>query len=156
MGNQKTGKEASAGLTLRDATSTGTGGTEALTQHNEAILAAIQDSKTTSENQIVMLAAEVGLLRDDHNKLKDWVKATKEMMHETTPQGMPLEAWEWIEMWDLCQANGRRQEGVKTWLTGKKKRKGSGIRRGPTAVPSKEQRKAVQKKAVNDLREWDK
>ncbi|KAJ1200680.1 hypothetical protein NDU88_004501 [Pleurodeles waltl] len=50
----------------------------------------------------------------------------------------------------LRQVNGHRQEGVKTWLTGKKKRKGAGIRRGPTAAPSQEQIKAAQKKAVKD------
>ncbi|KAJ1091650.1 hypothetical protein NDU88_004767 [Pleurodeles waltl] len=33
-----------------------------------------------------MLAGEVGLPRDDHHKLKDRVKATEEMMNETTLQ----------------------------------------------------------------------
>ncbi|KAJ1200679.1 hypothetical protein NDU88_004500 [Pleurodeles waltl] len=69
----------------RDATSEGTGGTEALTQHTEVILAVIQDSKIAFENRIPMLPGEAGLLWDDHNKLKDCVKATEEMMHETTP-----------------------------------------------------------------------
>ncbi|KAJ1178088.1 hypothetical protein NDU88_003336 [Pleurodeles waltl] len=86
MGKQKTGKEESAGSTLRGDMNEKNGDTEALTQHTEVILAAIQESKTALENQIATLAGEVGLLRDDHNKLKDRVKATEEMMNEATPQ----------------------------------------------------------------------
>ncbi|KAJ1208687.1 hypothetical protein NDU88_004070 [Pleurodeles waltl] len=63
-----------------------TGGTVALTQHTKVILAAIQDSKTALESQIATLVGEVGLLQDDHKKLKDRVKETEEIMHETTPQ----------------------------------------------------------------------
>ncbi|KAJ1128418.1 hypothetical protein NDU88_006797 [Pleurodeles waltl] len=63
-----------------------TGGTEALMQHTKVILAAIQDSKAALENQIATLAGEVGLLQDDHNKLKDRDKVTEEMMNETTLQ----------------------------------------------------------------------
>ncbi|KAJ1091106.1 hypothetical protein NDU88_004233 [Pleurodeles waltl] len=36
--------------------------------------------------QPIVKVGEVGLLRDYHNKLKDRVKATEEMMNETTPQ----------------------------------------------------------------------
>ncbi|KAJ1149890.1 hypothetical protein NDU88_002689 [Pleurodeles waltl] len=86
MGKQKMGKEAPAGPSQRDGMSEKTGGTEALTQHTEVILAAIQDSKTALQSQIAMLAGEVGLLRDDHNKLKDRVKATEVTMQETTSQ----------------------------------------------------------------------
>ncbi|KAJ1166404.1 hypothetical protein NDU88_006808 [Pleurodeles waltl] len=42
--------------------------------------------------------------------------------------------------------------GAKAWLTGRKKRKGAGARTGPTTVPSQEQIKAAQMKAVKDLR----
>ncbi|KAJ1120800.1 hypothetical protein NDU88_008949 [Pleurodeles waltl] len=37
--------------------------------------------------------------------------------------GTPQEAWEWIEMRGLRQANGLGKEGTKTWTTGEKKRK---------------------------------
>ncbi|KAJ1170869.1 hypothetical protein NDU88_002740 [Pleurodeles waltl] len=70
----------------RDVISETAGGTEVLTQHTEVILAAIQESKMAFENQIATLAGEVGLLREDHNKLKDRVKTTEEMMSEMTPQ----------------------------------------------------------------------
>ncbi|KAJ1089688.1 hypothetical protein NDU88_002835 [Pleurodeles waltl] len=62
------------------------GEVEALTQHTKVILVAIQESKTALENQIATLAGEVGLLRCGHNKLKDRVKATEEMVNETTPK----------------------------------------------------------------------
>ncbi|KAJ1206777.1 hypothetical protein NDU88_002175 [Pleurodeles waltl] len=86
MGKQKTGKEAPAGPSQRGGMSEKTGGTEALTQHTEVILVAIHDSKTALETQIATLAGEVSLLCDDHNKLKDRVKATEVTMQETTPQ----------------------------------------------------------------------
>ncbi|KAJ1173449.1 hypothetical protein NDU88_005281 [Pleurodeles waltl] len=86
IGKQKTGKVASAGPTSREGTNERTGETEALTQRTEVILAAIQDSKTALKNQIATLAGEVGLLRNDYNKLKDQVKVAEEMMNEMTPQ----------------------------------------------------------------------
>ncbi|KAJ1112137.1 hypothetical protein NDU88_000405, partial [Pleurodeles waltl] len=51
----------------------------------------------------------------------------------------------------LCPANGHGQEGAKAWLTSKKRRRGAGVRLGPTALPTQEQIKAAQMKAVKDL-----
>ncbi|KAJ1093274.1 hypothetical protein NDU88_006379 [Pleurodeles waltl] len=120
-------------------------------QHTKVILAAIQESKKALENQFAMLAGEVGLLRDDHSKLKDRVKATEDVMGETAPQGSPSEAWEWIEMQGLRHGSGIGKEGFKTWITDKKKRRGAGARKGPASVPTQEQIKAAQIKALRDL-----
>ncbi|KAJ1114990.1 hypothetical protein NDU88_003219 [Pleurodeles waltl] len=51
----------------------------------------------------------------------------------------------------LRQANRQEQEGIKTLAMSKKKIGRVGLRRGPTSVPSQEQIKAAQKKAVKDL-----
>ncbi|KAJ1089314.1 hypothetical protein NDU88_002465 [Pleurodeles waltl] len=75
----------SAGPTPKDVTSGTAGGTGSLTQHTEVILAAIQEYKMALENQIATLAGEVGLLREDHNKLTDRVKAAEgESTHAET------------------------------------------------------------------------
>ncbi|KAJ1115242.1 hypothetical protein NDU88_003468 [Pleurodeles waltl] len=80
-------------------------------------------------------------------------KRRRDYEKQTHFLGTPLEAWEQIEMRGLCQVNGHGQEGVKTWSTSKKKSSGEGLRQGPTATPSQEKYKTVQKKAVKDLRE---
>ncbi|KAJ1125103.1 hypothetical protein NDU88_003541 [Pleurodeles waltl] len=85
-----------------------TGETEALTQHTEVILAAIQDSTTALESQIAMLAGEVGLLRSDHKKLKDRVKATEVIMWELTPQVKTL-AQKLALMGNECIKSGKYQ-----------------------------------------------
>ncbi|KAJ1218301.1 hypothetical protein NDU88_005884 [Pleurodeles waltl] len=86
IGKQQIANGMPAGPSPGDAMREMGGGEEALTQHSTAILVAIQESKAALENQIATLAGEVGLLRDDHNKLKDQVKATENMLGETTPQ----------------------------------------------------------------------
>ncbi|KAJ1201846.1 hypothetical protein NDU88_005650 [Pleurodeles waltl] len=86
IGKQRTGKDMSTGPSPRDVTRETAGGAEVLTQHTKVILAATQESKMALENQIAMLVGEVGLLREDHIKLKDQVKATEDMMSEMAPQ----------------------------------------------------------------------
>ncbi|KAJ1141901.1 hypothetical protein NDU88_008229 [Pleurodeles waltl] len=55
-------------------------------------------------------------------------------------------------MWGLCHGNGLGKEGVKAWTVSKKKHKEEGAWAGPAAVPSQEQVKAAQVKAVRVLR----
>ncbi|KAJ1216540.1 hypothetical protein NDU88_004141 [Pleurodeles waltl] len=116
--------------------------------------AAIQESKTALQNQIEMLAGEGGLLREDHNKLKDRVKTTEDIMSETTPQEntLPGKTSRRLEMDRDAGSLPLGKEDAKAWTTDKKKRKGAGARMGPATVPSQEQIKTVQMKAVRDLR----
>ncbi|KAJ1218355.1 hypothetical protein NDU88_005935 [Pleurodeles waltl] len=83
MGKQRTAKDMPTGLSPRDVTGETAGGDEVLVQHTTEILAAIQESKTALESQIATLAGEVGLLRDEHNKFKDHVKATEDTLGGT-------------------------------------------------------------------------
>ncbi|KAJ1160609.1 hypothetical protein NDU88_001105 [Pleurodeles waltl] len=90
MEKPKNGKGGTpAGPSQRDRMCEKTGGTVALMQHTEGILAALQDSKNVLESQIATLAGEVGLLRNNHNKLKDRVITTEVTMQEMTPQVTP-------------------------------------------------------------------
>ncbi|KAJ1200906.1 hypothetical protein NDU88_004727 [Pleurodeles waltl] len=52
----------------------------------------------------------------------------------------------------LHYGNGLGKEGAKAWTAGKKKRKGAGAQTGPAAMPSQEQIKTAQMKAVRDPR----
>ncbi|KAJ1118824.1 hypothetical protein NDU88_007011 [Pleurodeles waltl] len=105
----------------RDATRETAGGAEAVMRHTKAILAAIQESKMALENQIATLAGKVGLLRDDHNKLKDPVKATEDMMGEMAPQGRGISGHALLQMtilWDHQEKDGGCKHGeykIRKW-----------------------------------------
>ncbi|KAJ1211538.1 hypothetical protein NDU88_006896 [Pleurodeles waltl] len=79
MGKQRISKDTPAGAPPRDATRETARGDEALTQQTTVILAALG-------TQIATLAGEVGLTRDDQNKLKDRFKATEDTLGATAPQ----------------------------------------------------------------------
>ncbi|KAJ1216698.1 hypothetical protein NDU88_004299 [Pleurodeles waltl] len=91
-----------------------------------------------------------------HNKIKYALLylAKLQIEHERKTHflGTPPEAWEWVVMRVLRHGNGLGIGGAKAWTAGKKKRKGAGAQTGPAAVPSQEQIKAAQMKAVRDLR----
>ncbi|KAJ1176765.1 hypothetical protein NDU88_002032 [Pleurodeles waltl] len=81
------------------------GDSEALATHTAAILGAIRDTKTTLEAQIVTLAGDMGLLREDQRKLEDLMKETEDTLETTVPQVKHLNqgiTFMGKEMWTLA------------------------------------------------------